>query len=499
VASGELEKSLREEVDRHVEAHTDTLKEEIARLQSQVNDSLAGLMERASRPAHAEALSDSIAQHIRDAHERGAQDAAAELSHSKSSGDVAILKAAVEELDYQRSQAGILDKLVNSAASFAPRVAFFVVRNEQAIGWRARGLEGTVGDDSVRDITLPLSADTVVGDVVESRATWSGTPGAKADDRMLLDKLGGEPPQRMSAIPLIARNRTVAVLYADSAGLESEAINLEALEMLVRVAGMAVELLAAGRAPAERPARHAEETVSTEEEAAAPAAEDEERAHAEESAHAEDARFETGDQSSVAEAVPMEVSEEAATTDEAQAPMEEAAETFPSPIEEEAATSYETPSHEATSYEAPSYRAPVEEVVASGQPSTDFNQTLQEQPSASQYSTPLGSARTYGSRDADLPVEVGEEERRLHNDARRFARLLVSEIKLYNEQEVREGRERSDIYERLREAIDRSRQMYDKRVAPPVAARYDYFHQELVNTLAEGDPSKLGQSYPGAS
>ena len=86
----------------------------------------------------------------------------------------------------------------------------------------------------------------------------------------------------------------------------------------------------------------------------------------------------------------------------------------------------------------------------------------------------------------------------MHNDARRFARLLVSEIKLYNEPKVKEGRSRNDIYDRLREDIDRSRQMYDKRVAPPVAARHDYSHQELVNTLAEGDSAKLGVSYPGA-
>ncbi|OLE55922.1 MAG: hypothetical protein AUG51_00615 [Acidobacteria bacterium 13_1_20CM_3_53_8] len=499
MASGELEKSLREEVNRHLDARTEALKEEIERMQSHVNDTFAQLLERASRAtAPEDALSDSIAQHIRDAHERGAQDAAAELARTKSSSDVAILKAAVEELDYQRSQAGILDKLVNSAASFAPRVAFFVIRNDQAIGWRARGLEGTVGDDSVRDITLPLSADTVVGDVVASRATWSGTPGAKADDRMLLDKLGGEPPQRMTAIPLVARNRTVAVLYADSAGLDSEAINLEALEMLVRVAGMAVELLAAGRAPAERPARHAEEAAAPVEEVAAT---EEEAAHVEEGAQAPAEQF--GYQPSEAVAEAAEVTEETRTEEAEQAPAEEAAETFPSPIAEEAAPSYEapsyeTPSPEATSYEAPSYSSsaePAAETVATPPPSTDFYQSTQEQPAPSQYSAPLGSARSYGSREAELPIEVGEDERRLHNDARRFARLLVSEIKLYNEQEVREGRERGDIYERLREAIDRSRQMYDKRVAPPVAARYDYFHQELVNTLAEGDPSKLGQGY----
>ena len=68
----------------------------------------------------------------------------------------------------------------------------------------------------------------------------------------------------------------------------------------------------------------------------------------------------------------------------------------------------------------------------------------------------------------EFPVEVNEEEKRYHNEARRFARLLVSEIKLYNEQKVREGRDAGDLYNRLREDIDRSRQMYDKRVAPPV-------------------------------
>ncbi len=113
-------------------------------------------------------------------------------------------------------------------------------------------------------------------------------------------------------------------------------------------------------------------------------------------------------------------------------------------------------------------------------------------------STPPTRSR-FSDRNVDLPIEVGEEERRLHNDARRFARLLVSEIKLYNEQKVKEGRDSSDLYERLREAIDRSREMYDKRVQPPVAARFDYFHYEVVSTLAEGDENKLGTSYPGAT
>ena len=126
-------------------------------------------------------------------------------------------------------------------------------------------------------------------------------------------------------------------------------------------------------------------------------------------------------------------------------------------------------------------------------------ETESSQPAATPAAAaPLGAARRYGT-DTDLPLEVGESEKRVHNDARRFARLLVSEIKLYNEQKVREGRDAGDLYDRLREDIDRSRQMYDKRVAPEVVGRYDYFHHELVNTLAEGDTQKLGGNYPGAS
>jgi hypothetical protein len=150
------------------------------------------------------------------------------------------------------------------------------------------------------------------------------------------------------------------------------------------------------------------------------------------------------------------------------------------------------------------------ETVPVGEPAGVFEETppetatFGEEPPA-WAPTPVDDApaappkRRYG-QDSELPVDVAsDEERRLHNDARRFARLLISEIKLYNEQKVAEGRFEHDLYDRLREYIDRSREMYDKRVKAEVAARYDYFHGELVNTLAEGDVSKLGSNYPGAT
>jgi hypothetical protein len=75
--------------------------------------------------------------------------------------------------------------------------------------------------------------------------------------------------------------------------------------------------------------------------------------------------------------------------------------------------------------------------------------------------------------------------------ARRYARLLVSEIKLYNEGAVRVGRERRDLQQRLKAEIERARRLYEERIAPS-AARDVYFQQELVQTLADGDQSLLG-------
>ena len=88
--------------------------------------------------------------------------------------------------------------------------------------------------------------------------------------------------------------------------------------------------------------------------------------------------------------------------------------------------------------------------------------------------------------ESEPQPELDEEGERRHSEARRFARLLVSEIKLYHEDRVKEGRQNQDIYERLQRDIDRSRDMYDRRADATVKTTHDYFHAELIRILAEG-------------
>lgn len=88
------------------------------------------------------------------------------------------------------------------------------------------------------------------------------------------------------------------------------------------------------------------------------------------------------------------------------------------------------------------------------------------------------------------PVDKDDEEDVA--GARRFARLLVSEIKLYHEDSIAAGRRDRDLANRLGGEIARARVLYEQRVPPHVRARARYFDDELVRTLADGDASLLG-------
>jgi hypothetical protein len=96
---------------------------------------------------------------------------------------------------------------------------------------------------------------------------------------------------------------------------------------------------------------------------------------------------------------------------------------------------------------------------------------------------------------ADPLAGLSAEDADLHRKAQRFARLLVDEIKLYNQAKVAEGRRNKDLYDRLKEDIEKSRGTFQKRYGSTVAASGDYFQGELVRSLAEDDLSVMGANF----
>ena len=105
------------------------------------------------------------------------------------------------------------------------------------------------------------------------------------------------------------------------------------------------------------------------------------------------------------------------------------------------------------------------------------------------------SASAAAAPAADPFAGLSPEDADTHRKAQRFARLLVDEIKLYNQAKVNEGRRNKDLYDRLKEDIDKSRTTFQKRYGNTAAASGDYFSKEVIRSLAEDDASVLGVNF----
>jgi hypothetical protein len=132
--------------------------------------------------------------------------------------------------------------------------------------------------------------------------------------------------------------------------------------------------------------------------------------------------------------------------------------------------------------------------------SLDVRQTAQKAATTVPAGQLLGIAPT---AEAPPPVHVvvdvarlTKDEQELHARAQRFARVRVAEMRLYRAQAVKEGRESGNLFQALQPEIESGREQYrhDFFSSPTMI---DYFHAELVRTLANDDASMLGPDYPG--
>jgi len=106
---------------------------------------------------------------------------------------------------------------------------------------------------------------------------------------------------------------------------------------------------------------------------------------------------------------------------------------------------------------------------------------------------PQGSA---GSPEFDVN-RLTSEEQELHRRANRVAKVSMQDIKMLHPDQVRQGRENKDICIRLKDDIEKAHREYDRRFKPIMDHPVDYFYRWMVEILAEGDASALGE-YPYA-
>ena len=94
-------------------------------------------------------------------------------------------------------------------------------------------------------------------------------------------------------------------------------------------------------------------------------------------------------------------------------------------------------------------------------------------------------------------ASLNKNEQELHLRAQRFARVQVAEMRLYKSQAVKNGRVNADLYSYLKYEIDTGREAFRRDFLSASPSMADYFHLELVQTLANDDAALLGKEYPG--
>ncbi|MBI3678861.1 MAG: hypothetical protein HY235_00395 [Acidobacteria bacterium] len=102
---------------------------------------------------------------------------------------------------------------------------------------------------------------------------------------------------------------------------------------------------------------------------------------------------------------------------------------------------------------------------------------------------------TLAATSVPKPSPAPEDALRLQ--ARRFARVRAAEMRLYDSPAVLEGRKHRNLYIILRAKIDSGRQEFRNLYLRNCPSMADYFHEELVRTLANGDAEAMGAEYPG--
>jgi hypothetical protein len=436
-----------EEVAGSIEAHVrEAIEKMVGEIRSSVEDVRAAVdsqLKAALQSVQADVNSISFLPHI--------QKSIGELEEglkkqipppAPAAADASRLKAAVQAVETARSQIDVLNALLEQCLHFGSRAALLILRGETFSGWKGVGFSAHGGnDEAVKRFNAAPGLIPELDRVLRSEQVviWDGVN--------LSTRLGVSASQRGILVPMVIKDKVAAAVFVDATAQDAAKLDTSSLELLVFTTGLLIDTLSIRK---KSPAPSLTESAAT---TAAPAVPEPQNASATVSFNVAQMRD-----------MMAAPAESFATTAMPAMPA------APRPTPPPAAPPPPPP---------PVQPPPAPTPAAAPAPAHD------ERPST-QYVPPAGlrgSAALGGAQS---------EDGKRHDEARRFARLLVSEIKLYNEGKVEQGRKNKDLYERLKEDIDRSRQMYDERIPDEVRKASNYFYDELVRILADGDAGALG-------
>ena len=377
------------------------------------------------------------------------------------------VKSAVQAIERGKSQVDVLNSLLEQCLEFGSRAALLILRGETFSGWKGTGFSAHGGNDE-----MIKRFNAAPGLIPELDRVLRHEEVVEWDGQNLASRLGVGNSERAVLVPMVIKDKVAAAVYVDTIADDASKFDADAIELLVFTTGLLVDTLAI-RKKIPSPSLRAPEGSSLESPAPRPIP----TAPAPPPPPPPSAPESTGGLKPAAPPEPVVPRQTDAGTVAINAAQlrELMATQRPSFNEPGPTDDFSTPV--APPKPAPAPPPPPPPPAAPAAASDDRPST--------QYIPPANLNRT----NAGGPQS---DDAKKHDEARRFARLLVSEIKLYNESKVELGRKSNDLYERLKEDIDRSRQMYDERIGDDVRKVSNYFYDELVRILADGRAEALG-------
>lgn len=72
-----------------------------------------------------------------------------------------------------------------------------------------------------------------------------------------------------------------------------------------------------------------------------------------------------------------------------------------------------------------------------------------------------------------------------HDKAKRLARTILSDISLYNKAKIETGIKNDNLFDLLKEDLDKGLELYRSRVVPEIADHTNYFNVAVVDILVK--------------
>ena len=155
----------------------------------------------------------------------------------------AILQRRLEELRRPHDVTQISQLVMKVAREFFERGILFLVKTEEVRGLGGFGpapREESL-DLSVREIVIPLAEHSVFEEVASTRKPFVGPIPDGKWTSFLMTRIGRFKSDSLALLPLLAHRETIALLFGDNPDSGRELGRLDALEVFIHQAGVALE------------------------------------------------------------------------------------------------------------------------------------------------------------------------------------------------------------------------------------------------------------------